>query len=269
MSWADDLQKDLKALGEDEFYDLHYYEQVDSTNEYVKRAAKEGAKEGYLVVGEEQTAGKGRLGRRWESPAGESAYFSFLLRPRFAAEHVAPLTLVAGLSVAQAVRETVMLPAEIKWPNDVVIKHKKICGILCEAEAGGNDRMKYMIPGIGINVNNESFPEELKEKATSLKMEWGGRTVDRALVTATTLKYFHRNYVKYVETEDLSGMIKDYDFLLASRDREVRVEDPKAPYVAISRGIDKYGRLIVEKEDGSEARVATGEVSVRGLYGYI
>lgn len=267
--WADDLRKFLHAQGEDEFYDLHYYKSVDSTNECVKREVKKGAKEGLLIVGEEQTAGKGRQGRVWKSPGGESAYFSFLLKPEFPAEHVAALTLVMGLSVAQAVREVVTLPTEIKWPNDVVVNHKKICGILSEAEVGANGLMNYVVIGTGINVNNEKFEGELADKATSLKIEWGGRDVSRALVTATTLKYFHSNYKKYCRTEDLSEMMTDYNFLLASRDKQVRIEDPAHPYTAISRGIDEKGRLIVEKEDGTEAKISTGEVSVRGLYGYV
>ncbi len=266
--WADDVKKYLKLLGE-EFYDVHYYETVDSTNECVKREAKAGAPEGLVIIGEEQTGGKGRLGRTWVSPAGEAVYFSFLLRPSFAAQHASALTLVMGLSVAQAIRETIALPAEIKWPNDIVINGKKICGILTEAQLGGNGKMDFVVIGVGINVNNGAFPAELADKATSLKKEWGGRDVNRAMVTATALKYFHSNYEKYKRTEDLSGMIRDYDFLLVSRDCEVRIEDPNGAYIAVSRGIDRDGRLIVEKEDGSEERIASGEVSVRGLYGYV
>lgn len=267
--WADELKEYLHLLGEDTFYELNYYETIDSTNECAKRAAHQGAKEGLLIVGEEQTKGKGRLGRTWVSPPGESVYFSFLLRPDFAAEHVSALTLVMGLSVAQAVRETVTLPVEIKWPNDIVIHHKKICGILSEAQFREDGTPEFVVIGIGINVNNSSFPQELADKATSLKNEWGGRKISRAMVTAAALKYFHSNYRKYCETEDLSGMIRDYDFLLVSRDCEVRIEDPDGAYTAVSRGIDERGRLIVEKADGSEVRIASGEVSVRGLYGYI
>ncbi len=267
--WADDLKQYLHMLGEDSFYQLKYYETVDSTNECVKREAMKGAEEGLVIVGEEQTGGKGRLGRTWVSPPGEAVYFSFLLRPSFAAEHVSALTLVMGLSVAQAIRETVTLPVEIKWPNDIVINHKKICGILSEAQFGENGKADYVVIGIGINVNNSRFEGEIAEKATSLKLEWGGRDVNRAIVTATALKYFHSNYRKYCRTEDLSGMIRDYDFLLVSRDREVRIEDPNGAYTAVSRGIDETGRLIVETKDGTMKSIATGEVSVRGLYGYI
>ncbi|MEE3420523.1 MAG: biotin--[acetyl-CoA-carboxylase] ligase [Lachnospiraceae bacterium] len=268
-NWSEDLARYLYETGEDSFYTMKYFETIDSTNEGIKRAAAEGASEGLVYVGEEQTAGKGRLGRKWVSPAGEASYFSFLLRPKFSAEHVAPLTLVMGLSVAEAVQETVMLPVEIKWPNDIVIHGKKICGILTEAGLGSNGLMDYVVIGIGINVNNKSFDPSIADRATSLKLEWGGRDVSRALVTAASLKYFHRNYVKYCETEDLSGLIKDYNYLLASRDKQVRIEDPKGPYTAISRGIDKDGSLIVDLPDGTERKIATGEVSVRGIYGYV
>lgn len=267
--WADDLKEVLKTLGEDTFYDFRYVKLIDSTNEAVKREARQGAKEGLVIAAEEQTAGKGRLGRTWMSPAGESAYFSFLLRPTLPPERISALTLVMGLSVAQAVREVVALPAEIKWPNDIVIHHKKICGILTEAQAGMDGRMDFVVIGTGINVNNRAFRSDISEKATSLYIERGKKEVSRALLTATALKYFHRNYEKYCLTGDLSGMITDYDFLLVSRDKQVRIEDPKDPYIAISRGIDADGSLIVEKEDGTEVKIATGEVSVRGLYGYI
>ena len=160
--WIDDFRSIMKDTGEDKFYDTHYFGRVDSTNEVIKRAFRTGRltlspdegdivqgehdsdrnsapaspKEGFLVIGEEQTAGKGRIGRKWVSPAGESVYFSFLLQPKVDSEHVSALTLVMGLSVAQAVRSVLAQTARIKWPNDIVIHGKKICGILTEAQAG-------------------------------------------------------------------------------------------------------------------------------------
>lgn len=267
--WADEVKKLLIEEHEDAFYSVAYYETVDSTNEVVKRAADAGAREGLVVIGEEQTAGKGRLGRRWESPKGESIYFSFLLRPDFPADHSAALTLVMGLSVAQAVRELYALPVWIKWPNDVVIDGKKICGILTEARlVSGEADLDYVVIGTGINVNNTSFAPELRDRATSLRIALG-QEASRARVLAVVLRLFHRNYENYRQTFDLRGLITDYNSLLVSLDKKVRVEDPKAPYIGISRGIDSTGRLLVEREDGSMCRVATGEVSVRGLYGYV
>ncbi len=290
--WIDDFRSIMKDTGEDKFYDTHYFGRVDSTNEVIKRAFRTGRltlspdegdivqgehdsdrnsapaspKEGFLVIGEEQTAGKGRIGRKWVSPAGESVYFSFLLQPKVDSEHVSALTLVMGLSVAQAVRSVLAQTARIKWPNDIVIHGKKICGILTEAQAGP-EGLDYVVIGTGINVNNRQFPPELKD-ATSLAIE-EGKKVPRALILAAVLKAFHSNYRKFCEAGDMSTLVSDYDFLLVDKDEKVRIEDPRVPYVAVSRGIDEYGRLNVEREDGTKEKIATGEVSVRGIYGYV
>lgn len=290
--WIDDFRSIMKDTGEDKFYDTHYFGRVDSTNEVIKRAFRTGklllspdgegtvqgehdtdrnldpveAREGLLVIGEEQTAGKGRIGRKWESPAGESVYFSFMLKPKVDPAHVPALTLVMGLSVAQAVRSVLAQTARIKWPNDIVIHGKKICGILTEAQAGQGG-LDYVVIGTGINVNNQKFPPELKD-ATSLALEEGKR-VPRALILAAVMKAFHSNYRKFCEAGDMSTLVSDYDFLLVDKDEKVRIEDPRVPYVAVSRGIDEYGRLNVEREDGTKEKIATGEVSVRGIYGYV
>ena len=290
--WIDDFRSIMKDTGEDRFYDTHYFSRVDSTNEVIKRAFRTGKilpvprgedivrgerdtdkpldpaspREGFLVIGEEQTAGKGRIGRKWVSPAGESVYFSFLLQPEVDPAHVPALTLVMGLSVAQAVRSVLAQTARIKWPNDIVIHGKKICGILTEAQAGP-EGLDYVVIGTGININNRQFPPELRN-ATSLAIE-EGKKVSRALILAAVLKMFHSNYRKFCEAGDMSTLVSDYDFLLVDKDEKVRIEDPKAPYVAVSRGIDEYGRLHVEREDGTKEKIATGEVSVRGIYGYV
>lgn len=265
--WNDDLAGLLHESGDDAFYRLKYYESVDSTNECVKREAAEGAEEGLLIVGEEQTAGKGRSGRSWVSPKGEAVYFSFLLRPDLRPENVSALTLVMGLSVAQAVRETLALDVRIKWPNDIVIGGKKICGILTEA-AAREGRIEWIVIGTGINVNNTSFDETIRDRATSLLME-AGRTVSRAGILAAVLGFFRKNYVRYMEYGNMSNLIGDYNRLLVSRGEKVRIEDPAGPYTAVSYGIDELGRLLVKRDDGGEERVAAGEVSVRGIYGYV
>lgn len=266
--WGRELEERLRSDGTDRFYRMHFYETVDSTNEECKRHYAEGVPEGFLAVAEQQTAGRGRSGRTWVSPGGEAAYFSFLLRPDFAPSHAPSLTLVMGLSVAQAVREVCGLPAGIKWPNDIVISHRKICGILTEALADG-DRLDYVIIGTGINVNNASFDPGIAEVATSLRIENGGCPVSRAAVVASALAHFYENDRIYRRTADLSGLSNAYDDLLVSRGREVRIEDPRAPYTAVSLGIDKGGGLLVRRADGGIRCVTAGEVSVRGLYGYI
>lgn len=264
--WTDELIRLLREDGES-FYKVEGYERTDSTNEVCRRAFRRGEGEGFVAAADEQTAGKGRLGRRWESPPGESVYFSFLLTPRFPAERVPGLTLVMGLSTAQAVRELYGLPVGIKWPNDVVVRGRKLCGILTEAvtETGS---LSCVIVGTGLNVNNAAFDGELADRATSVRIETG-RDADRAALTARILEIFRRNYGIYSETADMTGLMAAYDSLLVSRDCQVRIEDPAGAYTAVSRGITPDGALAVELPDGSTRRIASGEVSVRGLYGYV
>ena len=281
-NWFRETEKLIHENGADSFFDLRYFACVDSTNEVVKREAARGAAEGLTVIGEEQTAGKGRRGRSWKSPAGESLYFSFLLKPSLPPQHISLLTLVMGLSVAQAVRELYQLDAVIKWPNDIVIGQKKICGILTEAivpaaivQAAGDPARIGIVIGTGINVNNEAFPEELQDRATSLRLELG-QEASRSAVLAQTLSCFRKNYEICLKTGDLAGLQDAYNALLVSMNREVRIEDPRGPYTAVSRGIDAGGRLLVERKMTTETgttvipeAISSGEVSVRGLYGYV
>ena len=281
-NWFQETEKLIHENGADSFFDLRYFACVDSTNEVVKREAARGAAEGLTVIGEEQTAGKGRRGRSWKSPAGESLYFSFLLKPSLPPQHISLLTLVMGLSVAQAVRELYQLDAVIKWPNDIVIGQKKICGILTEAivpaaivQAAGDPARIGIVIGTGINVNNEAFPEELQDRATSLRLELG-QEASRSAVLAQTLSCFRKNYEICLKTGDLAGLQVAYNALLVSMNREVRIEDPRGPYTAVSRGIDAGGRLLVERKMTTETgttvipeAISSGEVSVRGLYGYV
>ena len=145
---------------------VHFAKETDSTNEWCKRMSKEGAEHGTLAVAEFQSAGKGRLGRRWTAPEGSSVMMSILLRPEFEPQYASMLTLVMGLSVAQAVKE-LDVEVSIKWPNDVVVSRKKICGILTEMGLE-NGKIREVIIGIGINVNLEEIQDDLKDKATSL-----------------------------------------------------------------------------------------------------
>ena len=148
---------------------VHFAKETDSTNEWCKRMSKEDAEHGTLAVAEFQSAGKGRLGRRWTAPEGSSVMMSILLRPEFEPQYASMLTLVMGLSVAQAVKE-LDVEVSIKWPNDVVVSRKKICGILTEMGLE-NGKIREVIIGIGINVNLEEIQDDLKDKATSLYLE--------------------------------------------------------------------------------------------------
>lgn len=157
---------------------LYYFETIDSTNEYLKHLPEEETVHGTVCVGDHQSAGKGRLGRTWISPRGSSIYISYLLKPDIEPAKASMLTIVAALSVAKAINIVTGLDTSIKWPNDIVVNSKKVCGILTEMTAD-MDRIERVIIGIGINVNMESFDDSIKDMATSLRIE-SGMVVKRA-----------------------------------------------------------------------------------------
>ena len=244
---------------------VHFAREMDSTNLWIKRLAKEGAPEGTLALAEFQSAGRGRLGRSWEVPEGTSVMMSILLRPKFEPQYAPTLTLVMGMAVAKAVKN-LGFDVSIKWPNDVVVSHKKICGIL--TEMGVRDgKIDYAVIGVGINVNIREFPEEMADKATSLYLE-AGQEFDRSRIPGLVMEAFEEYYEKFAATCDLSGLKDEYESILANYNQPVRVL-AKEPYEGIARGITDGGELLVEKADGTMAIVSAGEVSVRGLYSYV
>ena len=244
---------------------VHFARETDSTNLWIKRLAKEGASEGSLALAEFQSAGRGRLGRSWEVPEGTSVMMSILLRPKFEPQYAPTLTLVMGMAVAKAVKN-LGFDVSIKWPNDVVVSHKKICGIL--TEMGVRDgKIDYAVIGVGINVNIREFPEEMADKATSLYLE-SGKEFDRSQIPGLVMEAFEEYYEKFAATCDLSGLKEEYESILANYNQPVRVL-AKEPYEGVARGITDGGELLVEKTDGTIVAVSAGEVSVRGLYSYV
>ena len=244
---------------------VHFARETDSTNLWIKRLAKEGASEGTLALAEFQSAGRGRLGRSWEVPEGTSVMMSILLRPKFEPQYAPTLTLVMGMAVAKAVKN-LGFDVSIKWPNDVVVSHKKICGIL--TEMGVRDgKIDYAVIGVGINVNIKEFPEEMVDKATSLYLE-SGKEFDRSQIPGLVMEAFEKYYEKFAAACDLSGLKEEYESILANYNQPVRVL-AKEPYEGVARGITDGGELLVEKTDGTIVAVSAGEVSVRGLYSYV
>ncbi|MCI9373587.1 MAG: biotin--[acetyl-CoA-carboxylase] ligase [Lachnospiraceae bacterium] len=249
---------------------LFYLEETGSTNIDAKRYAEEGEPHGTTVIAEKQNAGRGRRGKYWESPPGSAIYMTIMLKPDFAPDKASMLTLVMALSVAEAITEATGLQAGIKWPNDVVVNKKKVCGILTELNVE-TDYIRHVVIGVGINVNNgapEEFPEEIRETATSLRIE-AGTPFSRAELLERVLERFEKNYDTFVTTLDLRLLIEAYGRYLLNLNMEVNVLDPKGSYTGVARGISTTGELLVEKEDGEMKTVYAGEVSVRGLYGYI
>ena len=232
---------------------VYFAEEVDSTNTWGKRLAEEGAPHGTLVVADEQTQGRGRRGRSWQSPKGTNISMTLILRPDLEPARASMLTIVMGLSVAQGLKELLKLPVQIKWPNDAVLNGHKLCGILTEMSAQ-IDYINYVVVGTGINVNLPEVPEELKDIATSLLIETGHR-VNRAEVIGAVLRAFARNYESFLAAGDLTGLLNAYNEILANRDRQVRVLDPKEPYEGVALGINARGELLVRKADGSISEV--------------
>lgn len=247
---------------------IYYQRSVDSTNSWAKRLAEEGMPSGTVVTTDRQTSGKGRRGRSWNTPERMSVPVSILLRPEFSPEKASMMTLVMGLSVVQGIENISRLRCSIKWPNDVLVSEKKVCGILAELYSQ-IDNMEYMVVGVGVNANMTEFPDELKEKATSLRMELG-RPVKRALVLVSILEAFEKNYEIFLKTQDLRELKDTYISKLINADRPVRVLQPRGEFQGTARGIDDWGNLLVERADnGILEQVYAGEVSVRGLNGYI
>lgn len=245
---------------------IHYQEETDSTNIDAKQCMEAGEPHGTVAIAESQRAGRGRRGRSWQSPKGECVYMTIGLRPEFAPAKASMLTLVMALSIAEAIEEETGLAAAIKWPNDVVVNHKKVCGILTEMSME-TDYIRYVVIGAGINLKQESFPTEIAKTATSLYLE-SGQGVLRPAMIARVLQHFENDYEAFLRTEDLSELMERYDHRLVNKEQKVRVLDPKGEYEGIAKGIRSTGELMVELPDGTRTDVYAGEVSVRGYYGY-
>lgn len=243
------------------------FETIDSTNIRARQLGENHAPHGTLVVSEQQTAGRGRRGRSWESPVGSSIYMSILLKPDFLPTQAPMLTIVMAYSVAVALRRKTGLDFQIKWPNDIVLNGKKVVGILTEMSTE-IDYINHVVIGVGINVNTETFPKELCATATSIRKE-SGTTWKRAELIGEILREFEVQYDRFIVEKDLSYLQEAYNAILVNCNREVCILAEKDGYHAIALGIDPKGELLVRKEDGSEEAVYAGEVSVRGIYGYV
>ena len=245
----------------------YFYDSVDSTNIEAKRLGDGDAPHGTLVVADMQTAGRGRRGRSWISPSGTNIYFTILLRPDFTPDKASMLTLVMAHSVARAVRGETGLNAGIKWPNDIVVGGRKICGILTELSVEA-EAIKNVVIGVGVNVHEQDFSSDLSDKATFLDRECGSR-VSRSRLLSAIMGAFEEDYETFVSKGSLASLRNSYSEMLINRDREVCVLDPAGEYRGIARGITDTGELLVQISDGSTREVFAGEVSVRGIYGYV
>lgn len=244
-----------------------FFEEVDSTNDCLRRMAAEGAEEGLVVHAATQTSGKGRRGRVWESAKKDNLYFSILLRPEMTPNQAPMLTLVMAYAVAKVLEKKFGVCPQIKWPNDILVAGKKVCGILTEMFLKGS-KIDFIVLGCGVNVNQMAFSQELESKATSLKCATGIQW-DAQKLLQEILETFGCWYSVFLQEGNLGFLQEDYNQLLVNREREVLVQEPEREYTAFAKGINAAGELVVKREDGSEECVFAGEVSVRGIYGYV
>lgn len=256
---------------------LIYKEVTGSSNNDIFALSEQGYPQGTLVVASRQTAGKGRRGRVWLSPPDVNVYMSILLKPQIRVEAAPMLTLVMALAIYQASEELFGGDAScrfgIKWPNDIVVSvngdpYKKLCGILTEMRMEDTE-IRDIVIGDGLNVNQMEFPEEIRETATSYKLALG-RTVNRAALTGKVWQYFEQDYDRFIGAGGFAPLKQTYEKGLVNLNRRVRVLDPRNPFMGTAKGVTENGELIVAPDDGSSDRIiGTGEVSVRGVEGYI
>ena len=242
-----------------------FFEETVSTNNEIRSLAEQGAPHGTLAVAEKQLGGKGRRGRVWTSPAGVGIWMSMLLRPQIDPLAASMLTLVMALAAKKGIEISTGLKSEIKWPNDLVLNKKKICGILTEMSTELME-IQYVIPGIGINVNQKDFPDDIKATATSLYIE-SGKIQKRSEIIAAIMEAFEGYYDTFIKTQDMSGLIEEYNANLVNLGNEVCVLDPAGEFRGVSEGINKEGALLVRLADGTLKEIISGEVSVRGVNG--
>ena len=237
----------------------HYWATIGSTMDEARRLAEEGASDGTAVVADEQTAGRGRLDRTWWAPPGSSLLLSLLLRPDLPAQQAQRLTMICSLAVCDAIAALAGLRAHVKWPNDVLIGGRKVCGILTELDVC-QARIRYAIVGIGINVNVdlEDAPP-LMVPATSLSIE-AGRPVARLELLASLCASVERRYVALCEGQSFH---QEWAARMATLGERVQVSGPCEQWDGLAVGVDEDGALLVRGADGDVRRVLAGDVTLR------
>ena len=234
---------------------LFYYESIESTNDKAYELAEKGAPEGSLVVAENQTRGKGRMGRKWVSPKGGGIYMSLILRPDAETDQIPAITLIAASGVIRAIKKVCSVEARMKWPNDVVIDGKKVCGILTEIKAQP-DRVDFVVLGIGINVNTPSG--KLPPGATSLRMECNSR-VNRTELIKKVLEELEVHYTRF-KKEGFVSLREECRDLSSILGKRVKVEEHRRVIEGAAWDIDQKGALIIRTDNGALERVFSGDV---------
>ena len=238
---------------------FHYFTEIASTNTRARELAAVGAPEGEIVIAESQTDGRGRLGRRWESPAFSNLYLSIILRPELPPRAAPQITLTAAVALVETLAEFLLRPPAIKWPNDILVDGKKLAGILTEAACDAA-RVEYVVLGIGLNVNYRvgTMPDELRPRATSLA-DLSGEEVDRESVLVRLIQDLDRCYGE-LEEYGFEALRSRWEAHFGLRGRLVRVALGDQTLTGRALGIDRQGALLVQDEHGQRRTIVAGEV---------
>ena len=238
---------------------FHYFSEIASTNSHARELAEAGAGEGEIVIAEAQSAGRGRLGRRWASPPYANLYFSVILKPQLAPAHVPQVTLMAAVALADTVAAFVPDEPAIKWPNDILVGGKKLAGILTELSCDA-ERVHYVVLGVGVNLNYpvQMMPEEIRARATSV-FELTQKTVSRESFLKRLIQALDRCYGE-LEASGFSALAARWEARFGLRGRRVRVELLGQTVIGWAKGIDQDGALLLEDNSGKLQRIVAGDV---------
>lgn len=257
---ADDLRSRLpgvKIVGRD----IRVFQETTSTNDVIEKLARDGVKEGAVVFAESQTKGRGRLGRKWISPANKGLWFSVLLRPNLRPQAATQLTVAAAIALARAIRSQTNLSPEIKWPNDILIRGKKVAGILTELSAE-LDQVKYLILGIGVdvNLNASEFPADVRKLATSLKIETG-RLINRAELAAAIIAELDLDYARICSGQ-FESLAEEWEERCITLGNNVVIKTGDRAIQGRAESLDSDGALLVRTQHGRLERVIGGDVTL-------
>lgn len=257
--WVQQIQShlDTKSVGRV----LKLFDRVSSTNDLAKQDALHGAVDGTVYLAEQQTAGRGRRGHTWVSEPGSGIFLSVLLRPTLTPQDVLPLTLMTGFAVCGTLQRVCHIEPSIKWPNDILLQGKKLCGILAEMSTTEH-AIRYVVMGIGLNVSNQQFPAELQGLATSLQLETG-RDWDRGELIGAILTDWEKAYLDFLQPGGRERMLVAYRSCCSTLGKPIAVLQGDRSFSAVAQDIAPDGALLVQEESGKIRPLQAGEVSIR------
>ncbi len=248
-------QLNTKSFG----HTVFSFDSIDSTNTFAKQLQSNDAPHGTLIIAEEQTAGRGRLQRNWVSPFGKNLLLSIILFPDFGMEKILLLPFAGSLAIADAIENVTGLSSTCKWPNDLLINGKKVCGMLLESSLGNSAQEKIVL-GIGLNVNQEEFSEDLKSKASSLQLECGA-VINRVTLLRNILEELEHRYEQLSHFPS-QRLLNDWRMKALLFGKKITVLESEFSFTATAIDVNEDGSLIIETEDGLKRNIFAGDVSL-------